>query len=90
MTDAFAANLKLRLEAANEELEAAPVQAPMPESGAIADASPVQPEPAAKAYSAAPQAAPLDLGNMFWSLLLNRLRRLFGLKEKQRCPTCGK
>jgi carbon monoxide dehydrogenase subunit G len=90
MTDAFAANLKLRLEAANEELEAAPVQAPMPESGAIADASPVQAEPAANAYSAAPQAAHLDLGNMFWSLLLNRLRRLFGLKEKQRCPTCGK
>lgn len=92
MTDAFAANLKLRLEAANEELVAveAPVQAPMPESSAIADASPVQPEPAAKAYSAAPETAPLDLGNMFWSLLLNRLRRLFGLKEKQRCPTCGK
>jgi hypothetical protein len=48
---------------------------------------------AAKAQFTPPRAAPtapLDLGNMFWSVLLNRLRSLFGLKPKTRCPTCGK
>lgn len=92
MTDAFAANLKLRLEAANEELVAVemPVRAPEPESSSSAATEQVRAEPAAKPYSAAPEQAPLDLGNMFWSLLLNRLRRLFGMKEKHRCPTCGK
>lgn len=92
MTDAFAANLKLRLEAANEAII---VPEPAAEPLAVAveaatDASQARAEPAAKTFSAAPQQPPLDLGNMFWSLLLNRLRRLFGMKDKHRCPTCGK
>jgi carbon monoxide dehydrogenase subunit G len=97
MTDAFAANLKNRLEAANEGVMAVDPVAPVEE---VASAGPenlaatVSAEPADTPESPprarAGSAPPLDLGNMFWSVLLNRLRSLLGLKPKVRCPTCGK
>jgi hypothetical protein len=46
--------------------------------------------PESPSRARAGSAPPLDLGNMFWSVLLNRLRSLLGLKPKVRCPTCGK
>lgn len=114
MTDAFAGNLKDRLEAANEGVvEVGPVVGDEPVAlGApvAADASVVEDlrvqcaaptsqttaDPLSAPYQAQPKPArpaaapPLDLGNMFWSVMLNRLRSLFGLKPKARCPTCGK
>jgi carbon monoxide dehydrogenase subunit G len=100
MTDAFATNLKLRLEAANEGVVpvdpvASVAQDASSPSESLASAGIA--EPVAIAYESPPQPyrttpaqPPLDLGHMFWSVLLNRLRSLFGLKEKRRCPTCGK
>ncbi|MEQ7918485.1 SRPBCC family protein [Xanthomonas sp. WHRI 1810A] len=114
MTDAFATNLKARLEAANEGVvEAVPTagvepvaldapvaaQASVGEelgapSAALASATPVEPVAAGHQAQPAPSrpaaAPPLDLGNLFWGVLLNRVRSLFGLKPKTRCPTCGK
>lgn len=101
MTDAFAANLKTRLEAANERViavepvalpassgvEGAGVGAENLTANVIPEGSINTPDPQANRAAPAP---PLDLGNMFWSVLLNRLRSLFGLKPKHRCPTCGK
>ncbi|SEQ92595.1 Carbon monoxide dehydrogenase subunit G [Pseudomonas sp. NFACC02] len=94
MTEAFAENLKSRLEAANDTAIAADPGAehvhalPGGDSG-VEPVPSVSPIPDNARGAAEPQ-APLDLGNMFWALLLGRLRRLFGLKEKRRCPTCGK
>lgn len=105
MTDAFALNLKSRLEVANEGMigvvsagvvePVAPVgldlSAPAEPPLSVGTAEPVAEVP--QAHPAPPRAAaapPLDLGNMFWSVMLNRLRSLFGLKPKTRCPTCGK
>lgn len=114
MTDAFALNLKMRLEAANEGMvEVGPAvgdepvasQTPVGAHACVMEDLGVQPvaataattvEPVAAAVQAhstpsrATPAAPLDLGNMFWSVMLNRVRSLFGLKPKTRCPTCGK
>lgn len=103
MTDAFAANLKSRLEMANQGALPVEPATGLAEEGSLASESRGArglAEPAIVASQASPNAepaahrpapaAPLDLGNMFWGVLLNRLRRLLGLKEKHRCPTCGK
>ncbi|RAU47895.1 MULTISPECIES: SRPBCC family protein [unclassified Pseudomonas] len=96
MTEAFAENLKTRLEAANDHTvavepvdHAASSALPEVNEARVAEPSAVTASEAVGRQPAEPQ-APLDLGNMFWTLLLRRLRRLFGLKEKRRCPTCGK
>jgi carbon monoxide dehydrogenase subunit G len=67
MTEAFADNLKRKLEA-----ESAPAEPAQPASVKVQGA-----------VRSAPPAAPVDLGNFFWPLLLKRLRRLFGLRAGQ-------
>ncbi|WP_028241252.1 SRPBCC family protein [Stutzerimonas azotifigens] len=97
LTEAFADNLKARLEAQHavevadatetpapilsdplQAAEGAPAVPVSAEAAREAEPRPAKPAPAAKAG----EQAPLDLGNLFWVVLLNRIRRLFGLKEK--------
>lgn len=89
LTEAFADNLKARLEAQYAVVDSA--QTPVPTLSnplQSAEGAPVTPqagEPAAAKPAPAAKAveqAPLDLGNLFWVVLFNRIRRLFGLKEK--------
>lgn len=88
LTEAFADNLKARLEAQYAVVDSA--QTPVPTLSnplQSAEGAPVTPqtgEPAAAkpAPAKAVEQAPLDLGNLFWVVLFNRIRRLFGLKEK--------
>lgn len=73
LTQAFAENLRGRL--ADDAL-AAPVQPERePAQATAADEVPATPSAAAPAPSAPAQ--PLDLGGLFWSMLVARLRRLF-------------
>lgn len=67
MTEAFADNLKRKLEA-----ESAPAEPARAESAAAPGA--VRP---------APPAAPVNLGKFFWPMLMNRLRSLLGLRSRQ-------
>jgi len=88
LTEAFGDNLKARLEAQYAVVDSA--QTPVPTLSnplQSAEGAPVTPqtgEPAAAkpAPAKAVEQAPLDLGNLFWVVLFNRIRRLFGLKEK--------
>lgn len=73
LTSAFSDNLRKKLEAENPQAAAAalpegPTQAPQ-----ATDTEPATP--------AAPRAtsAPLDLGGLFWPMLLRRIKRLFGI-----------
>jgi uncharacterized protein len=69
MTEAFAANLKAKLdELATQRVE--DIAAMSAETGVIH-------EPEITAPAAA--AAPLNLGNMFWSIVWSRLKRVFGI-----------
>jgi uncharacterized protein len=71
MTEAFAANLKARLdENVREPVVAEPVLS--------AAAEPEAPIPSASAR-AAPPAQPLNLGNMFWKIVWSRLRGFLGM-----------
>lgn len=82
MTAAFSANLKTKLEA-ESLLAPAPV-------ASVADVPPVAEAAAPRhvetpplpAKSMTPPAAPLDLGALFWPMLLARLKRLFGQGKK--------
>jgi carbon monoxide dehydrogenase subunit G len=82
LTTAFSDNLRKKLEAENPQAEPvanAPTE-PAPEvHGHIQ-----QTASAAPGTPAAPRAAaaPLDLGGLFWPMLLRRIRRLFGLESK--------
>jgi carbon monoxide dehydrogenase subunit G len=115
LTEAFAANLRAKLEAESQQGTAAPaavaastqaVADPSPAAAAVSAASVAQTAPMSHAAEAAPaapaaqtqagqarpaapaagapqaaaprNAAPLDLGSLFWPMLLSRLRRLFG------------
>lgn len=108
LTEAFAANLRHKLETESRQgaaAEAVPTtpsasSAPQPQphpasaratedsASSEADVSPATqaagraPSPSAPQSTEAPaaprSAAPLDLGNLFWPMLLGRLRRLFG------------
>jgi uncharacterized protein len=98
MTEAFADNLKARLEAQHRVAEVAQTSTPVlsdtsePAEGVPATAvvdEPAQPADQSKSAAAKPaegtkagENKPLDLGNLFWVVLLNRVRRLFGRKEK--------
>ncbi|WP_454734031.1 MULTISPECIES: SRPBCC family protein [Cupriavidus] len=82
MTEAFAANLKARLDASAPAAAPAPA-APVPAgdaSPAVASAPAPAPmsAPAAAARQPMPANAPLNLGNLFWKILWARLRGLFG------------
>jgi carbon monoxide dehydrogenase subunit G len=76
LTSAFSDNLRKKLEAENPQVAAAalpegPTQVPQ-----TTDTAPATP--------AAPRAAsaPLDLGGLFWPMLLRRIKRLFGIGTK--------
>lgn len=94
MTEAFAGNLKNRLEAANDSTVAPAATEPPTAAGirhpACGEVIYTGPEQAAQRNTAAPAQEPLDLGSMFWTVLWKRLRSLFGFKEKRRCSACGK
>ena len=88
LTSAFSDNLRKKLEGENPQ--AAPASPAVPSSPA-----PNAPaEPASEAQTSIPQAAsptpaapraayaPLDLGGLFWPMLLRRIRRLFGFEKK--------
>jgi uncharacterized protein len=87
MTEAFAANLKARLD---ENVREAVVVAE-PVVSAVAEPETPEPAPAARvaspvqapAPSPSPRvtapAQPLNLGNMFWKILWSRLRGFFGM-----------
>ncbi|MEI5999050.1 SRPBCC family protein [Paraburkholderia bengalensis] len=73
MTQAFADNLKAKLdEAGAAEIGAAERAEPAPEVQAVARAS-VRMQPAN---------APLDVGNLFWKILWSRLRGLFSFASR--------
>ena len=74
LTQAFRDNLKARLESAPADVAgAAPAAAVAPALDAVT---------APQAAATAEPATTLDLGGLFWSLLLRRLRRLFGLAAR--------
>lgn len=79
LTSAFSNNLRKKLEAENPQA-AAPA---LPEGPTQARQA-TDTAPAAPAAPAAPRAAsaPLDLGGLFWPMLLRRLKRLFGIGTK--------
>lgn len=82
LTTAFSDNLRKKLEAENPQSETAgdaPAEpAPDVHGHAQQAASPAPVQPAAPRAAA----APLDLGGLFWPMLLRRIRRLFGLESK--------
>jgi carbon monoxide dehydrogenase subunit G len=73
MTEAFAANLKAKLDDDNV------AQSLPPEEPAPAAAGPVEEAPNSRANA---QTQPLNLGNMFWKMLWSRLRGLFGAQAR--------
>ena len=88
LTSAFSDNLRKKLEEENPQAAAAAPTAPAPnvpaEPASEAQAPIRQAASPAPATPAAPRAAsaPLDLGGLFWPMLLRRIRRLFGLEKK--------
>lgn len=82
LTSAFSDNLRNKLETENPQAEPA-AEVPI-ESASEAHAHIQQAASPAPATPAAPRAAsaPLDLGGLFWPMLLRRIRRLFGLETK--------
>ncbi|WP_250536375.1 SRPBCC family protein [Caballeronia sp. AZ10_KS36] len=97
MTEAFAANLKAKLDEAGAASDSLPVQAVVQEaeasvapvehvaSAASAAQAPVEARPAESAASvnaAKPANAPLDVGNLFWKMLWSRLRGLFSFAAR--------
>lgn len=88
LTSAFSDNLRKKLEEENPPAAAAAPTAPAPnvpaEPASEAQAPIRQAASPAPATPAAPRAAsaPLDLGGLFWPMLLRRIRRLFGLEKK--------
>ena len=82
LTTAFSDNLRKKLEAENPQSETvgdAPAGlAPEVQGHTQQAASPAPVKPAAPRVAA----APLDLGGLFWPMLLRRIRRLFGLESK--------
>jgi carbon monoxide dehydrogenase subunit G len=81
MTEAFAENLKAKLDVADTAAGSALVQAAAPavvqEAEAPAPKTRVEPRPGVRAASAKAANAPLDVGNLFWKMLWSRLRSLF-------------
>lgn len=74
LTEAFADNLKARLEAEAP----APAIAPAPATDSVQTAETTQSTPAAETPKPAPtQNAPLDVGNLFWRVLLDRIKSFF-------------
>jgi carbon monoxide dehydrogenase subunit G len=73
LTEAFAGNLKMRLDeqASLTQATSAPELAPEPAPAASS------PRPAVP-----PPVAPLNLGNLFWKVLWDRVRNLFGFGRK--------
>ncbi|WP_175943073.1 SRPBCC family protein [Caballeronia sp. BCC1704] len=97
MTEAFADNLKAKLDEAGAASDSAPVQAVVQEaeasvapvehvaSAASAAQAPVEARPAerpASANAVKPANAPLDVGNLFWKMLWSRLRGLFSFAAR--------
>ena len=88
LTSAFSDNLRKKLEEENPPAAAAAPTAPAPnvpaEPASEAQAPIRQAASPAPATPVAPRAAsaPLDLGGLFWPMLLRRIRRLFGLEKK--------
>lgn len=91
LTSAFSDNLRKKLEEENPQAASAAAAAPtapapnVPAEPASEAQAPIrQAASPAPATPAAPRAAsaPLDLGGLFWPMLLRRIRRLFGLEKK--------
>lgn len=91
LTEAFAENLKARLEsesAASSERSTATAPSAVSSSDASPTSAPDTPparvasEPEARP-APRPAAQPLDLGNLFWPMLLQRIRRFFGFGKKR-------
>jgi uncharacterized protein len=95
MTEAFAANLKARLDLSASRAAVAPVSEPesvivaapdavtpaaIPPVAASADFAPVR---TASPDSKPPAIAPLNLGNMFWKILWSRVCGLFGFGARR-------
>jgi carbon monoxide dehydrogenase subunit G len=82
LTTAFSDNLRKKLEAENPQAavvaDAPAGPAPEIQSHTQQAASPAPTAPAALREAA----EPLDLGSLFWPMLLRRIRRLFGLGSK--------
>ncbi|AQH03039.1 carbon monoxide dehydrogenase [Burkholderia sp. KK1] len=78
MTEAFAENLKAKLDDAGAESSGAQAQAAAPEAEAPAPQTRVEP----RAASAKAANAPLDVGNLFWKMLWSRLRGLFSFAAR--------
>ncbi len=78
MTEAFAANLKARLEA---DAPATPAPAKPAAAAtahdAVADTVVAAQQPLAPTQSKPPQNAPLDAGSLLWRVFLDRTKRLF-------------
>ena len=93
MTEAFAANLKAKLDEAGTAAGSAVAQADAtpvaqaatatepsgPEAEAPAQAPRVESRPAARVQ---PVNAPLDVGNLFWKMLWSRLRGIFSFASR--------
>jgi precorrin-3B methylase len=86
MTEAFAENLKAKLDVADTAAGSALVQAAAPavvqEAEAPAPKTRVEPRPGVRAASAKAANAPLDVGNLFWKMLWSRLRGLFSFAAR--------
>lgn len=105
LTDAFAANLKAKLEAEalagspgllpQGEMAETPTEeasdgsrhmtapdpvAPAPDEPRQPTAAPPTPQPSPRSV---PQAAPLDVGALFWPALWSRLRQLLGMQPRR-------
>lgn len=84
LTSAFSDNLRSKLEAENPAPVAVAVATPPDLAHDDVQAQPVQAQRPASSVPAAPRAAaaPLDLGGLFWPMLLRRIKRLFGIETK--------
>ena len=86
MTEAFAENLKAKLEVVGAAADSGGAQAAaqpvVQEPETPAPQTRVEPRPAVRAVSPDPANAPLDVGNLFWKMLWSRLRGLFSFAAR--------
>ena len=84
LTSAFSDKLRSKLETDNPAPVAVAVATPSDQPLGDVQAPPVQALRPAPSTPAPPRAAaaPLDLGGLFWPMLLRRIKRLFGIETK--------
>ncbi|MEN3297142.1 MAG: uncharacterized protein V7642_6395 [Burkholderiales bacterium] len=81
MTEAFANNLKQKLEAENLSMQ--PTAAMTTDAPTAAPRETEEPAPVHRPAPAPAQAAPLNLGALFWPMLVGRIRRWFRLDPRR-------